>query len=206
MPKIITISREFGSGGRELGRRIADELGWAYYDQEILHEMAKNTDYSKEYLASFTESGPVRLMPITYAHSFYHGNQGAFDQSVEVFTLQSNTIKQMALKSDCVIIGRCADYILRDYHPLRIFVYSNMASKVERCLARNEEKTQGLDEKAVIKEIKKVDKRRRKYYEFYTYQKWGDRNNYDVMINTSGQDIKALAKMLVTKVMHEEDQ
>ena len=105
----------------------------------------------------------------------------------------------MADKSDCVIVGRCGDYILRDLNPFRIFVYADMDAKIARCRERGKEDPP-LSDKELKQKITKMDKGRAKYYEFYTGQKWGDRLNYDVCINTSGRSIKELAAVLVRLV------
>lgn len=192
---IITIGREFGSGGRELGRRLADKLKIAYYDKEILTEIEKKTPFSKEYIEEMCESRPVALYPIHYGISWTFMPDPHFKQSLEVYKTQADTIKELASKGSCVIIGRCADYILKDQHPLRIFVYSDMSSKIERCKKR-EKDHEDLSDKEIEKRIKAIDKKRRKHYEFFTEQTWGDRSNYDLLINTTNVDIKALADLL----------
>ncbi len=195
MSKIITISREFGSGGRELGRRLADYLGIAYYDKEILNEIEKKTPFSKDYIEQMTENRPVLLYPIHYGVTWNVGPNPNLKQSVDIYKTQADTIRDLASKGSCVIIGRCADYILKDLHPIRIFVYSDMDSKVERCKKR-EKDHENLSDKEIKKRIKTIDKNRRKYYEFYTDSKWGDRDNYDFLINTTNADIKDLAQTL----------
>ncbi|MDO5330498.1 MAG: cytidylate kinase-like family protein [Bacillota bacterium] len=202
MPHVITIGREFGSGGREFGRRLAEEMGWAYYDQEILNEIAKNTDFSKEYIAELSEKKPLPLYPIHYGHSFIIGQTSAFTQDIDVFRAQSEAIKQLAAKRNCVIIGRCADYVLRDQNPIRLFIYADMESKVKRCRERDDK--EHLTDQQMAKMIRKVDKRRKAYYEFYTGRRWGARESYDMLINTSNTDIKALAKILSIHFSEEE--
>ncbi len=191
---IITIGREFGSGGREFGRRLAEELGIAYYDREILAEIAKKTAYSQEYIEEVSQGRPVALFPIHYGGSFLSVADPNITQAADIFQEQSNVLKELADKSDCLIIGRAADYVLRDRHPFRIFIYSSLEAKVRRCKEREDEREKGLSDKALIKRIKQVDKKRRQYYEFYTGNVWGDRNHYDLLINTSNGDLKALAK------------
>ena len=125
---VITLGREFGSGGRELGRRLADHLKIAYYDKEILTEIAKRTQLTEEYVHNVVEHHPYPLLPITIGHSLYPDMTFQIQQSV--YAEQSNIIKEMAAASDCIIVGRCADYILRDIKPFRIFVYADMESRI----------------------------------------------------------------------------
>ena len=199
MNRIVTISREFGSGGRELGRRLAEELGIEYYDKEIITEIAKNTELSEQYVRQIVEKNPHELFPISVAHTFSYIDTRALQQKQMVFIEQENVIKKMAETSDCVIVGRCADYILREYKPYRIFVYSDIKSKVKRCLERTD-KSEELSEKKVIKLIKMVDKNRARYYNYYTGGEWKDKCNYDLCINTTNAVIKDivphLAKMI----------
>ena len=199
MGRIITIGREFGSGGRELGRRLAEELHIEYYDRELLAEIAKHTSLAEEYIQNVIERQPHSLMPITIGRSFAYVEDYAFKQAQAVYQAQGKIIRDLAEKSDCVIIGRCADYILREQNPFRIFVYANVESRVRRCMERGAE-GETLTEKEMKKQIQAMDKNRARYYEFYTGLKWGDKLNYDLCINTSDTVIKeivpAIAKML----------
>ena len=122
MNKIITIGREFGSGGRELGRRLAEELGIAYYDREIIAEIAKRTELSEQYVQQIVEHRPLNLMPITIGHSICPVPHPLMEQNREIYCQQAQILTEMSEKSDCVLVGRCADYILKDKNPLKIFV------------------------------------------------------------------------------------
>ena len=195
MNKIITISREFGSGGRELGRRLAEELSIVYYDQEIVTELIERTGFAKEYVKQAEERIPLPLLPITTAHTFGIGSNIAIEQQLSIYNHESDIIKEMAEKSDCVIVGRCADYVLRDMDPFRIFVYADIDSKMKRCRERGDD-AKDMSEKELKQKISSVDKKRSRYYQFYTDNNWGDRINYDLCINTSSKDIKVLAKKL----------
>ena len=193
MNKIITIGREFGSGGRELGRRIAEELGIQYYDKEILQEISKDTELSEEYLKSIVDKKPTFLFPITIGRSLSPlANDYHIKQMQTVYQSQSNIIRELAERSDCVMIGRCADYILRDMHPCRIFVYADMESRIRRCQERKAE-GENLTDKEMRSKILSIDKNRSRHYEDFTGQKWGDRVHYDFCINTTGADIKEIA-------------
>lgn len=191
MNRIITIGREFGSGGRELGRRLSEVLGIAYYDQEIICEIAKRTELSEHYVQAVVEHRPITSFPIHIGRSFYPVPDPVLDLNMSVYREQSNIIKEMAEKSDCVIVGRCADYILREKKPFRLFVYADMESRMERCRAKGPE-DEKLTDKELTQKIKGMDKKRAKYYEFYTGQTWGDRLNYDLCINTTQTNIKEI--------------
>ena len=133
MNRIITIGREFGSGGRELGKRIAEALNIAYYDKEILTEIARKTELAYDYVQKIIEKKPIAYYPITIGNSFSNTYYSSHEINTSIYTEQCNVIRELAKKSDCVIVGRCADYILSDLNPFRIFVYSDMPSKIKRC-------------------------------------------------------------------------
>lgn len=189
MNRIITIGREFGSGGREIGRRLAEHLRFAYYDQEIIKEIAKRTNMTEEYVRSVEEQQPIPLLPITIGRTFTLPAGAITDQAQTVYIEQSKVIREMAQKSDCVIVGRCADYVLRELSPFRLFIYADMTSKMERCRKKGQEKDM-LSDQELQRKIRSVDKVRSKYYQFYSDQVWGDKKNYDLCINTSYIEIK----------------
>ena len=138
MNKIITVGREFGSGGRELGKRLADLLHIAYYDKEIVTEIAKKTSLAESYVHQVMEHNPTIYYPITIGHSFYPMVNPIMDLNNSIYVEQSRIIKEMADESDCVIVGRCADYILRERKPMRLFVYADMQFKMDRCRKKAE--------------------------------------------------------------------
>lgn len=195
MKKIITIGREFGSGGRELGRRLAEELQIAYYDEEIIQEIARSTELSEHYVQQVLEKRPYPLFPITIGRSFYPTEGFVQEQTQSVYKEQSRIIREMAERSDCVIVGRCADYILADYKPFRIFVYADMESKMARCRAKGPEH-EHFSDRELRQHIQKVDKNRAAYYEFYTGQGWGDKLHYDLCVNTTNAEIKTMVPIL----------
>ncbi|HIS69030.1 MAG TPA: cytidylate kinase-like family protein [Candidatus Gallacutalibacter stercoravium] len=191
MNKIITIGREFGSGGREFGRRLSELLGIAYYDQEILSEISKRTSLSEQYVQAIVEHRPSFSFPIHIGQSFYPLGNPAFEQTMTVYQEQERIITEMAAKSDCVIVGRCADHILRAFKPFRIFVYADMHSKMKRCCEKGPEDEQ-LSDKELRQKIAGIDKKRAKYYEFYTGHPWGDKLNFDLCLNTTRTVIKEI--------------
>lgn len=193
MNKVITISRQFGSGGREFARRLADSLNVAYYDREIITELAKRTNLAEEYIQNLNEQRPAPLFPITVGHTFSPVMDAMWEQRNTIFIEQTNLLKELAEKSDCVIVGRCADYCLKDFNPLRIRLYADMDSRIERCKARAN-KGENLTDREYKQKINEIDKSRAKYYQFYTGRHWDDELNYDLCLNTTGKDIKQLAE------------
>ena len=195
MNKVITIGREFGSGGREFGRLLAEKLGYEYYDKEIITEIAKKTSLSETYVKQIVEQTPHSLFPITTGNAFaYYGNNHLFNVQ-SIFREQTNVITAMAKKSDCVIVGRCADYILEDLNPFKLFIYANEKSKIDRCLKKVDE-PESVNVKKLKRQIKNIDKNRARYYSFYTGKKWGDKLNYDVCINTSDIEIEEAVNVI----------
>ena len=195
MNTIITIGRELGSGGREFGRRLAEELGYEYYDKEIINEISKQTSMSVEYIQEVVEKKPHNLYPITIGQTIRYASNHQLDQISSIFQAQCEIIKSLAEKSNCVIVGRCADYILNEYKPYKFFIYADMDSKVKRCMERSNE-LEKYNERQIRRLIKKIDKERARYYDFYAGQKWGDKSNYDLCINTTDTEIKKIVPII----------
>ena len=192
MNRIITVSREFGSGGREIGRRLAEKMGIAYYDQEIIAELIKRTDFAEEYIRHMDEKNPIPLLPITTARTFGLPANNGLEQNLKFYMQESKVIREFAEKSDCVIVGRCADYMLREMNPVRLFVYADMESRIARCRKKNKD-AETLNDRELRQKIISVDKKRARYYQFYANQVWGDKEQYDLCINTSRfSEIKAI--------------
>ena len=192
--KIITIGRQFGSGGRELGRRLAEVLGYEYYDKEIIEQIAEKTSLSVEYVQNVVEHKPHSLFPITIGQSLAYSDNLAYQEIQAIYQAKVEILKELATKSSCVIVGRCADVILEEFKPFRIFVYASMESRINRCLERN--KGEELEPKVLEKYIKQIDKHRAKYYEHYTKRKWADFENYDLCINTTNTVIKEIVPVI----------
>lgn len=194
MTKIITIGREIGSGGRTMGKLLAEKLGFAYYDQEVISEIANRTALAESYVKNIVENRSDSVFPIHIMRSFSDPNE---ELNQSIFATQRDIIMEVAQMSDCVIVGRCADFILKDLKPFRIFVYADTKSKIAR--SRSVGYTDGTD-KELKDNLSKIDKNKAKYYHFYTSQKWGEKANYDLCINTSGKDIEHIAEGLVNLV------
>ena len=191
MNQIITIGREFGSGGRELDHKLAQELKIAYYDKQLLAEIVEMTEFSKEYIQEVVENRLTYMLPPAFSTGMSLGNEYQIMQMQKIIKAQTEVIKEMAAKSSCVIVGRCADYILRDTEDIdlvRLFVYADMDSRIRRCMERAPQ-GENYTEKELEKHIRRVDKNRANYYSDFTLQKWGDKSNYDMCINTTNMRI-----------------
>lgn len=200
MNKIITVGREFGSGGRELGRRLSEHLGYAYYDQEIIVEIAKRTELSEQYVQNIVERHYPSSFPIHIGRTFYTVTNPVMEQANIIFQEQCEILREMAAESDCVIVGRCADYILQELAPFRIFVYADMPERLKRC-RKKAPAQEHFSDKELKSHIKRIDRNRAAYYQFRTGQKWGSPSNYDLLVNTTRVPIKltalALAKLFL---------
>ncbi|MBE6990655.1 MAG: cytidylate kinase-like family protein [Ruminococcaceae bacterium] len=196
MTRIITINREFGSGGRELGKRLADALGIPCYDHEIIQMIARENGFDERYVANVSERSIEAAYPLTIGHRFAMPSMPVMDQPIRVAVAQRQIVENFAKQGDCVIVGRCADVILKEYHPLNIFVYADLDSKVARCQARAPE-GENLTRRELERRIRQVERGRRQFREMYTESKWGRKESYDLCVNTSGLEIKALIPALV---------
>lgn len=181
---IITIGRQFGSGGRELGKAVADKLGIKYYDKELISLAAKESGYNPEIFENVDERATNSLLYSLSMGIYNLGNGYAPMRDMPVndqlYLLQHKIIRELAAEP-CVIVGRCADYILRNNkNLLRIFVYANLKDRVENAI-----KIHNVPENKAESTVKKTDKTRANYYNFYSNQKWGAVENYDLCINTS---------------------
>lgn len=192
--KIITISREFGSGGRELGKRLGDTLGMAYYDREILTALMEKTALDEEYLNRKIEEGNLYGFPVTFGHTFSYLGRGT--DTAKLLAEQQMLIREIAKKGeDFIIIGRNADVALQEFHPLNLFVYADMESKVKRCRAREEN---GLTDGELVKRIRQVDKGRKKSRELLSDRPWGEKESYHLCINTSEVSIKEIVPVIAS--------
>lgn len=197
MNRVITIGREFGSGGRELGVRLANALDFAYYDKEIITAIVNHTDLAEGFVKEVVEGKSARYFPLNIGQSMNINVDYQIHQMQSIVKAQTETIKEMALKSNCVIVGRCADYILKDLRDegqielFRLFIYAEPESRLKRCKERAKE-GENLTDKEMEKQIKRINKDRASYYEDYTLQKWGDKSNYDICLNTSFMNIEAM--------------
>lgn len=188
--KIITISREFGSGGRFIGEEIAKKLGICYYDKNIIEQIAKKSGLSPKFIEEKAELSPRKGL-FSYAFT----GRDLSGKSIEdiVYEEQRNVILSIAEKEDCVFIGRNADYILKDrQNVFNVFIHGNLPEKTERiCRLYN------VSEQEAVKMMQDVDKRRSANYNFYTEQKWGMARNYALSLNSSELGYELCEKIIM---------
>ena len=176
--RIITISREFGSGGRFIGEEVEKKLGIAYYDKNIINEIAEKSGLSPEYIQENAELSPKKGL---FAYAF--AGRDVTGKSVEdlVYEAQRKVILELAEKESCVIIGRNADYILKDRDDvLNVFIHGDAPEKIQRIT-----RLYNVEEQKAVKMMVDIDKRRMANYNFYTNQKWGKADNYTLCLNSS---------------------
>lgn len=191
--KIITVSREFGSGGREIGKRIADILGYDYYDREILTELASKTNINEKYIESTLNSSILRHIPVTFGRTLSH-NSSALN-TASLLAQQHRLIKEIAEKGkDFVIVGRSSNVILSEYNTFNIFVYADMKDKINRCRERSE--GQSLSDREFEKEIRRIDRSRAECHSIVSNKEWGDKSGYHLCINTTNREIKKISPLI----------
>lgn len=189
--KIITISRQFGSGGRTIGKEVADKLGIKCYDSEIIAQIAEKSGFTEDYIkenGEYMDGGG------------FFSSLGAVDfygqsNRLTIWTEQCKIIKKIALEGDCVIVGRCADYVLKDntdVELLKTFIYADMDYRADRIVTQY-----GESDIKPKKRLRDKDKRRAAYYEIYTDQKFGDPLNYDMCLNSSALGIDRCVDIIV---------
>lgn len=190
---IITIGREFGSGGRELGKRLADALGVACYDREIIAEVARLQGIGPEYVERISQADVGQVYSGTIGRTLAATPVRYNQTAIQVLADQQTVIRRLAAQGDCVIVGQNADVILQDMAPLNLFIYASCQARLDRCLAHLRP---GETEKGLRAQIKRVDKNRAATRRLLTDSPWGRREDYHLCINTSGADIKALVPAL----------
>ena len=185
--RIITISREFGSGGRTICKKVADELGIPCYDNELLQKIAEESGFSENYIKDTGEYAPGGLLASAFSHRGSGPNNADY-----LWEIQYKLITELAEKGPCVIVGRCADYILRDKaNCLRVFVHADMDFRAKRIVD-----VYGEREESPEQRLKDKDKRRAAYHRFYTDMKWGHAQNYDITLNSGTLGIDTCVRII----------
>lgn len=214
MKKIITISREYGSGGRSIGKKVAERLGISFYDSEIIDMAAETSGLSKEFISRTEQSISsgllyTLLLGTSYATPGTTGLHAGTRASMsipladQVFNAQRQVVIDLAKKGPCVIVGRCSDYILTHTEEinkddvLNVFIYAPLEFKAKRAV-----ELKGLDEANARKDVKLIDKRRANHYNTFTEQTWGDRKYYHALLNSSLFGIDGTADIIVNLVQH----
>lgn len=194
---IITIARQYGSGGREIGEKVAKILGIPLFDKQLITDAASKGNLNEDVIKKADESAANSLLYTLAMGSNVIGTTMHFGYKMPIndklFILQSKVIKEYAEKGSCVIIGRCSDYVLRERDDvLRIFIYGDLEHRQQRIRERHPE----IKTSQIIDIINKTDRRRSSYYNFYTGNKWGKYDNYDIAINSSTLGIDETARMI----------
>jgi len=194
---VIAISREYGSGGRHIGELLANDLGIPFYDKEIIHMAAEKSGMSPGYIEKSDESIPnAFLHNLKYSAYTSYDSIALYDTPVtdKVFLAQSAVLKELASRGSCVIVGRCADYVLRDEPGLvTIFVRGTLEDRVKFAVLNY-----NLPTEKAVERIRRIDKSRTNYYKYYTSRQWGSIDNFDLVINTSFTGVEGAVEIIKT--------
>ncbi len=194
--RIITVSRQFGSGGREMGKRLADLLEWDYYDREIIQALAEKQGLDPDYVRRVLGGHGWHQYQLTYRNSFRQPAGGAW-RNTEVLVRQREILLKIAeTGNDCVIVGRDADVVLHGCHPFRIFVCAEMESRIARCARFEERKPlpDRLSDREILRNIRRIDRNRRQIREILTGKSAGDGSSFDLTVNATNWEIRKLAE------------
>ena len=195
--KIITISREFGSGGRTIGRKVAEELGIPFYDKELVDQIALESGFAPKFVEEHGEHSPGRsLFSYAFAPQGVPGIMNGLSTADFLWNIQCSVILQLADKGPCVIVGRNADYILKDRPDcLHAFIHASMPYREDRIV-----RLYGESEKSPAARLQEKDKRRRVNYQHYTGRSWGQAQNYDICLDSSSIGIDHCAQIIIDLV------
>lgn len=192
--KIITISREFGSGGRTIGRMVADALGIPFYDKELVEHIALESGFAPKFVEEHGEHSPGKnMLSYMFAPQGVPGVMNGMSTADFLWNIQCSVILQLADKGPCVIVGRNADYILKDRQDaLHVYIHADMDYRADRIV-----RLYGESEKSPVARLQEKDKRRRVNYQHYTGREWGQAQNYDICLNSSTLGIEQCAELIV---------
>ncbi|MBR2937966.1 MAG: cytidylate kinase-like family protein [Oscillospiraceae bacterium] len=192
--KIITISREFGSGGRTIGHQVAEALGIPFYDKELVDQVALESGFAPKFVEEHGEHSPTgSIFSYAFAHQGVHGIMNGLSTADFLWNIQCSVILQLAEQGPCVIVGRNADYILKDRPDvLHAFIHANKEFRAERIV-----RLYGESEKTPMARLNEKDKRRKVNYQHYTGRSWGQAHNYDICLDSSKIGIEACTDILV---------
>lgn len=195
---IVTIDREYGSGGHEIAKKLSKVLGFKFYDEEIIINAAKKTGLSEDYVRDMDEKAPDMDLSSLFNGALDFMPSSPLDR---IQHEELRLIKEFA-NDNSVIVGRAADYVLDEFPHVSIFLFAPIEDRIDRKLKilSSENPAQTVDRDDMYKKVKQMDKQRRKYYEFYTDNKWGHRDNYDIVINTSKTGINGAVKIIETYI------
>lgn len=189
---IITIAREYGSGGHLLGEMLSKELGIKLYDKEFIHLVAEKSGINEQYIKKNEQSIPSFWLKCILGKNSEQSLERSLSSDDVLFVAESKIIQELAEKGPCIIVGRCADFVLRDYSNLiKVFCYSDLKSACVRCVQEY-----GISEEKAESEIKRINHNRIAHYEYYTGEKWGEPHHYNLMINTGSIDLSVACNLI----------
>ena len=189
---IITIAREYGSGGHLLGEMLSKELGIKLYDKEFIHLVAEKSGINEQYIKKNEQSIPSFWLKCILGKNSEQSLERSLSSDDVLFVAESKIIQELAEKGPCIIVGRCADFVLRDYPNLiKVFCYSDLKSACVRCVQEY-----GVSEEKAESEIKRINHNRIAHYEYYTGEKWGEPHHYNLMINTGRIDLSVACNLI----------
>lgn len=189
---IITIAREYGSGGHLLGEMLSKELGIKLYDKEFIHLVAEKSGINEQYIKKNEQSIPSFWLKCILGKNSEQSLERSLSSDDVLFVAESKIIQELAEKGPCIIVGRCADFVLRDYPNLiKVFCYSDLKSACVRCVQEY-----GVSEEKAESEIKRINHNRIAHYEYYTGEKWGEPHHYNLMINTGSIDLSVACNLI----------
>ena len=193
MKSIITISREFGSGGHSIGKLVAEKLGYHFYGRELVEKVAALSGFSTDFIEESGEYASAKsslLFSLATAGQYESSGLSMHDR---LYLIQTKVIEDIAAEGNCVIVGRCADFILRDYKDcLHVFIYADMESRAKRIVERY-----GETDKSPKKRLEDKDQKRKVYYKNYTGRNWGEPHNYNLCLDSGALGLEACADLIV---------
>ena len=191
MNKIITVSREFGIGGRTIAKKVAEALGVPCYDQEIIEQISKESGFCEEFIR---EKGEYASTGSKFFNALSAGYTNGLSLQDRLWIEQERIITELAKKGDCIIVGRCADVILKDKAQLlKVFIHADMQKRMERIV-----RVYGENEQPTERRLRDKDKRRKAYYQYYTDTTWGDVNNYHLCLDSGVLGVDSCAELIVS--------
>lgn len=193
-PLVITITREYGSGGHQLGEMLSKTLGIKYYDKSLISLAAKESRLSEKYVSENEQRIPTYSFLDLIFLDYESPEVKSLSPSDAIFVAQSRIIRKIVCNEPCIIIGRCADFVLKDYPPesiIRVFCYTDIKNASKRCMNES-----GIESQNIMSDIEEKNRSRINHYQYYTRRKWGDPHNYDIMINTGCIGIDAASKLV----------
>lgn len=195
-PKVVTIGREYGSGGRVIGKLLAERLNIPFYDKEVLTRAAKESGIWEDLFEKYDEKAtPNYLFSMGVGLNIPAESAGLgmnMPLNHRIFMAQFEAITQLASEGPCIIVGRCGDYVLKERpNTIKLFLYADIQARIERIMA-----TESLSMDRAKEQVRKVDKQRQHYYNFFADGNWGHRGNYDLMLRTDGMDVTTAADLL----------